>query len=152
VVETTGRSRRADKRGLIESRVPRLLERLSIDPEAFIAASTTLLKRFGSAVGSPTSLTACCAARQARHLRGMRAAGIVTVEGPPTSATPSSRSKLRSHYELSGFAGWGALCSYGSDCPVSQLPVREGAATKAGGLYRRAASCAPTRAVAIQAW
>jgi len=25
-------------------------------------------------VGSPTSLTACCAARQARHLRGMRAA------------------------------------------------------------------------------
>src|SRR5690554_4294667 len=74
VVDTTGRCQRADKRGLIEARVPRLLERLRIDPEAFIAASTTLLKRFGSAVGSPTSLTACCASRQARHLRGMRAA------------------------------------------------------------------------------
>jgi len=47
---------------------------VGIDPDAFIAASTTLLTRFGSAVGTPESLTACCAARQARHLRGMRAA------------------------------------------------------------------------------
>ncbi|WP_302139628.1 hypothetical protein [Halomonas alkalicola] len=38
------------------------------------ATSTTLLKRFGSAVGTPASLSACCAARQARHLRGMRMA------------------------------------------------------------------------------
>ncbi|MGM0786015.1 MAG: hypothetical protein ACQEUM_18120 [Pseudomonadota bacterium] len=34
----------------------------------------SLPKRFGSAVGAPASLTARCAARQARHLRGMRAA------------------------------------------------------------------------------
>jgi len=74
LVETTGRCQRPDKRGLIEGRVPRLLDRLGIDPEAFIAASTTLLRRFGSAVGTAESLTACCAARQARHLRGMRAA------------------------------------------------------------------------------
>ncbi|MEQ5801225.1 hypothetical protein [Halomonas sp. H10-9-1] len=74
LVETTGRCQRPDKRGLIEGRVPKLLDRLGIDPEAFIAASTTLLTRFGSAVGTPESLTACCAARQARHLRGMRAA------------------------------------------------------------------------------
>jgi len=53
----------ADKRGLIEGRMPWLLDRLGIDPEAFIAASTTLLTRFGSAVGTPESLTACCAAR-----------------------------------------------------------------------------------------
>lgn len=74
LVETIGRCQRPDKRGAIEGRVPRLLERLNIDPEAFIAASTTLLRRFGSAVGTPESLTACCAERQARHLRGMRAA------------------------------------------------------------------------------
>ncbi|MGM1052512.1 MAG: transposase [Pseudomonadota bacterium] len=74
LVETTGRCQRADKRGLIERRLPRLLDRLNIDPEAFIAASTTLLKRFGSAVGTPASLSACCCARQARHLRGMRMA------------------------------------------------------------------------------
>jgi len=74
LVEITGRCQRPDKRGLIEASVPRLLERLNIDPDAFIAASITLLKQFGSAVGTPASLTACCAARQARHLRGMRAA------------------------------------------------------------------------------
>nr|WP_275298024.1 hypothetical protein [Halomonas campisalis] len=74
LVETTGRCQRSDKRGLIEERMPRLLDRLNIDPEAFIAASTTLLKRFCSAVGTPASLSACCATRQARHLRGMRAA------------------------------------------------------------------------------
>lgn len=74
LVESTGRSQRPDKRGLIEGHIPRLLDRLGIDPEAFIAASTTLLKRFGSAVGTPASLTTCCAARQARHLRGMRMA------------------------------------------------------------------------------
>lgn len=74
LVETTGRCQRPDKRGAIPERTPRLLQRLNIEPEAFIAASTTLLQRFGSAVGTPTSLTACSAARQIRHLRGMRAA------------------------------------------------------------------------------
>ncbi|PWV72638.1 transposase [Halomonas sp. A11-A] len=74
LVETTGRCQRPDKRGAIEGRVPKLLERLNIDPEAFIAASTTLLSRFGSAVGTPESLTTRCAERQARHLRGMRMA------------------------------------------------------------------------------
>ena len=70
-VEITGRCQRPDKRGLIEGHVPTLLDRLRIDPEAFIAASSPLLMRFGSAVGTPTSLTAECTARQARHLRGM---------------------------------------------------------------------------------
>ncbi|WP_163559550.1 hypothetical protein [Halomonas sp. NO4] len=51
--ETTGRCQRPDKRGAIAERVPKLLERLGIEPEAFIAASTTLLQRFGSAVGTP---------------------------------------------------------------------------------------------------
>ncbi|MGM0703836.1 MAG: transposase [Pseudomonadota bacterium] len=74
LVETTGRCQRPDKRGAMGERVPKLLERLNIEPETFIATSTTLLKRFGSAVGTPASLTARCAARQARHLRGMRAA------------------------------------------------------------------------------
>ncbi|MGM0703834.1 MAG: hypothetical protein ACQEUG_15745 [Pseudomonadota bacterium] len=63
LVGTTGRCQR-----------PKQLERPNIVPEAFFAASTTLLKRFGSAVGTLASLSACCAGRQARHLRGMRAA------------------------------------------------------------------------------
>ncbi|WP_133484451.1 MULTISPECIES: hypothetical protein [Halomonas] len=74
LVEITGRCQRPDKRGAIGKQVPRLLVRLGIDPDAFIAASTTLMQRFSSAVGTPESLTACCAERQARYLRGMRAA------------------------------------------------------------------------------
>lgn len=74
LVEATGRCQRPDKRGSIEARVPRLLERLGIKPDAFVEASSTLLQRFGSAVGMPASLSAACAARQSGYLRGMRMA------------------------------------------------------------------------------
>lgn len=89
LVKTTGRCQRAGKYGLIETHVPQFLERLNIDPEAFIAVSSTLLKRFGSAVGTPTSLTSYCAARQARHLRGMRTAREVFARWLSVMAKPT---------------------------------------------------------------
>lgn len=74
LVETTGRCLHPDKRGLIAERVPRLLQRLEIDPEHFIDCATNLLKRFGSAVGVPAHLAELCAQRQVKYLRGIHAA------------------------------------------------------------------------------
>lgn len=74
LVETAGRSLHPDKRGLIAVRVPKLLQRLEIDPERFIDCATDLMKRFGSAVGAPAHLTELCAQRQVKYLRGIHAA------------------------------------------------------------------------------
>ena len=74
LVETTGRSLHPGKRGLIAERVPKLLQRLEIDPERFIDCATNLIKQFGSAVGAPAHLTELCAQRQVKYLRGIGAA------------------------------------------------------------------------------
>lgn len=74
LVETTGRSLHAGKRGLIAERVPELLQRLEIDPERFIDCTTGLMKQFGSAVGAPAHLTELRARRQVKYLRGIYAA------------------------------------------------------------------------------
>ncbi|AGA32220.1 putative transposase [Thioalkalivibrio nitratireducens DSM 14787] len=70
---STGRVIREDKRGYIPGEMPRLLDRLAIDPEQFIATAGRTLRQFGSAIGTPTHITDLCVARQARYLRGMRA-------------------------------------------------------------------------------
>ncbi len=74
LVETTGRSLHPGKRGLIAERVPKLLQRLAIDPERFFDCATNLMKQFGSAVGAPAHLTELCAQRQVKYLRGINAA------------------------------------------------------------------------------
>jgi hypothetical protein len=74
LVDTTGRVIREDKRGFIPGETPRLLERLAIDPEQFIATAGRMLRQFGSAIGTPAHITGLCVARQTRYLRGMRAA------------------------------------------------------------------------------
>ncbi|MDO8896291.1 MAG: hypothetical protein Q7V19_01480, partial [Bacteroidales bacterium] len=74
LVETTGRSLHPGKRGLIAERVPKLLQRLAIDPERFMDCATDLMKQFGSAVGAPAHLTELCAQRQVKYLRGINAA------------------------------------------------------------------------------
>lgn len=74
LVETTGRSLHPNKRGLIAERVPKLLQRLAIDPERFMDCATDLMKQFGSAVGAPAHLTELCALRQVKYLRGINAA------------------------------------------------------------------------------
>ena len=74
LVDATGRVIREDKRGFIRGETPRLLERLAIDPEQFVATAGRMLRQFGSAIGTPAHITDLCVARQARYLRGMRAA------------------------------------------------------------------------------
>ena len=74
LVDATGRVIREDKRGFIPGHTPRLLERLAIDPEQFIATAGRMLRQFGSAIGTPAHITSLCVARQTRYLRGMRAA------------------------------------------------------------------------------
>lgn len=74
LVEITGRAVHPHKRGHIPDKTPRLLDRLGINPEAFIEHASHLLKRFGHAVGAPARLTERCAAHQTRYLRGMRMA------------------------------------------------------------------------------
>ena len=74
LVETTGRSLRPGKRGQIAERIPKLLQRLAIDPERFIDCATDLMKQFGSAVGAPAHLTKLCTQRQVKYLRGINAA------------------------------------------------------------------------------
>ncbi len=74
LVDTTGRVIREDKRGFIPGETPRLLERLAIDPEQFIATAGRMLRQFGSAIGTPVHITELCVVRQARYLRGMGAA------------------------------------------------------------------------------
>jgi len=74
LVDWTGRALRPDKRGHIDARQPRILDRLGIDGVQFIGYANRLLKAFGTAVGAPESLTSLCARRQAKYLWGMRAA------------------------------------------------------------------------------
>jgi len=74
LVDATGRVIREDKRGFIPGETPRLLERLAIDPEQFIATAGRMLRQFGSAIGTPAHINSLCVARQTRYLRGMRAA------------------------------------------------------------------------------
>ena len=74
LVEATGRCQHPGKRGKMPERAPRLLQRLQLEPEQFVECSARLMLRFGSAVGASENLTAHCAARQVKYLRGMGAA------------------------------------------------------------------------------
>nr|MBS0020536.1 transposase [Gammaproteobacteria bacterium] len=74
LVDWTGRALRYDKRGHIHADQPKILERLGIDGERFIAYAARLLKAFGTAVGAPDALVNLCARRQTRYLRGIRVA------------------------------------------------------------------------------
>ena len=74
LVDATGRVIREDKRGFIPGQTPRLLERLALDPDQFIATAGRMMRQFGSAIGTPTHITDLCVARQTRYLRGMGAA------------------------------------------------------------------------------
>lgn len=74
LVEAMGRCLHPAKRGFIPQRAPRLVDRLGIDTQAFIEYGAKFLKAFGTAVGKPAALIDLAAKRQARFLRGMRAA------------------------------------------------------------------------------
>ena len=77
LVDTVGRAIHPDKRGAIPNQTPRILQRLGIDTQAFIAHANRFLKEFGHAVGRPERLSALAAKRQRRSLRGMAAARVL---------------------------------------------------------------------------
>ena len=74
LVDWTGRAVRPDKRGFIPENIPKILTRLRINPEQFIAYADRMLKVFGTAVGAESNLVALCAQRQSRFLWGLQAA------------------------------------------------------------------------------
>ena len=74
LVDTMGRSVHPSKRGAIPASTPRLLSRLGMDAEAFIACADHFFKDFASAVGTPAKLIELAAHRQQRCLRGLAAA------------------------------------------------------------------------------
>jgi REP element-mobilizing transposase RayT len=80
LVDTVGRVIRADKRGTIPQTTPQILNRLDIDTEAFIEHASRFLKEFGHAVGRPEALVAHAVKRQAKYLRGMKAARVLCRE------------------------------------------------------------------------
>jgi len=74
LVDATDRVIREDKKGYIPGETPRILERLNIDPEQFIATTARTLQQFSTAIGTPEHLTAHCVTRNIAFLRGMSAA------------------------------------------------------------------------------
>ena len=77
LVDATGRVIREGKRGFIPGQTPRLLERLALDADQFIATAGRMMRQFGSAIGTPTHITDLCVARQTRYLRGMGTARVL---------------------------------------------------------------------------
>lgn len=71
LVDWTGRALHPKKKGSIAGYQPKILERIGVDGSALIAFSTSLLKEFGSAVGTPAALIDLCARRQIKYLRGI---------------------------------------------------------------------------------
>jgi hypothetical protein len=73
LVDWTGRAVREDKRGFIDDRQPKILQRLGINGESFIEYAISFLKEFGHAVAVPEHLVDLCVKRNQRYLKGMRA-------------------------------------------------------------------------------
>ncbi|SEL00629.1 hypothetical protein SAMN05444515_1081 [Ectothiorhodospira marina] len=74
LTQTLGRCVHPTKRGRIPEGTPKLLQRLGIGTEAFIAHAFDLFHSFGSAIGAPASLVDLAARRQCQYLRGIRTA------------------------------------------------------------------------------
>jgi REP element-mobilizing transposase RayT len=74
LVDTIGRAVHPSKRGAIPTTTPRLLSRLGMDGEAFIASADHFFRNFAGAIGTPAKLIEIAAHRQQRALRGLAAA------------------------------------------------------------------------------
>ena len=75
LVDATDRVIREDKKGYIPGETPRILERLNIDPEQFIATTARMLQQFSTAIGTPEQPHRAlhCVTRNIAFLRGMSA-------------------------------------------------------------------------------
>ena len=70
LADWAGRQHRHDKRGAISDDQPPILQRLGMSEAEFVTMSGQLLKTFGSAVGSPSTMNAHCKRRELKYLRG----------------------------------------------------------------------------------
>jgi len=73
LLEWTGRQVRDDKPGAIPADVPPLLERLAIDPGAWLKATRSLESHFATAIGTEAAMASLCRRLKRRWLHGMRA-------------------------------------------------------------------------------
>ena len=73
LAEWTGRQQRPGKRGVIAETLPPVLHRLGLSEETFLKMSGQLLKTFGSAIGTPDTMSEYCARRELKYLRGVSA-------------------------------------------------------------------------------
>lgn len=62
------------KKSYLNAGQPKILDRIGVDGDAFIAFVTRFRKEFGSGVGAPSALIDLCARRQMKHLRSIHAA------------------------------------------------------------------------------
>ena len=79
LVDTTGRVIREEQRGYIPGETPKILERLNIGPEQFIATTARMLQQFSTAIGTPHRTL-----RDAQHrlpARHDRRPGVVRAQG-----------------------------------------------------------------------
>ncbi len=73
LADWTGRQQRPGKRGAIAAHMPPVLQRLGLEPQAFLTMSGQLLKVFGRAVGAPEKMVEHCVRRELKYLRGVAA-------------------------------------------------------------------------------
>ncbi len=73
LTDWAGRVFHLDKRGVLEENTPPILKRIGIEPAQFIQCAGDFMHVFGLTVGSPPLMTECCARRQVKFLRGIKA-------------------------------------------------------------------------------
>ena len=73
VVDWGSRVLHPDKRGVVEEKSPPILRRIGVDPALFIQCAGDFMYIFGLTVGSPQAMETCCARRQVKFLRGIKA-------------------------------------------------------------------------------
>ena len=73
LIDWSGRVFHPDKRGVLEENTPPVLKRIGIEPSQFIQCAGDFMNIFGLTVGSPPVMAKCCARRQVKFLRGIKA-------------------------------------------------------------------------------
>lgn len=82
LADWTGRQHRPGKRGAMAKGLPPILDRLGLEPQAFLTLSGQLLKAFGSAIGAPAAMAEHCARRELKYLRGVAVFGKQALAPP----------------------------------------------------------------------
>lgn len=73
LIDWSGRVFHPDKRGVLDENIPPILKRIGLEPSQFIQCAGDFMHVFGLTVGSPPLMAACCARRQVKFLRGIKA-------------------------------------------------------------------------------